>query len=238
MLTKFLITLFSLLCLSLPALANDSVHIDLKKWVDENGQVHYGDSIPTRYLRQEHQIINEDGVVLEDVPAAKTEAQLREEKRQAKLEKIRAEKKRQQDFKDRVLIDTYTTERDLMKAREERLSTFTSLIDLTGTIIKSNEEQLDRLLKRKAEFEKFDKALPIHMAEQERILRQQIKDNLVYVEDQKKERQKIIDQFDKDLARYLYLKKQEELKQLERQRRILERRQKEEELYQLPASQE
>jgi len=217
-----------LFCISMPATA------ELKKWVDEKGQIHYGDKIPARYLRKEHQIINKEGVVIENVPAAKTAEQLREERRQAKIAKIQAEKKRQQDFKDRVLIDTYTTERDLLKAREERLSTFNSLIDLTKTIIQSNEEQLDRLLKRKAEFERFQKELPIHMKEQEKILRQQIIDNQGYVEDQKAERAKIEKQFKKDLTRYSYLKKQERLRKLEIERRRLERKRLEEEALGLP----
>jgi len=217
--------LFALFLLSLPAEA------ELKKWIDKSGQVHYGDKIPTQYLRKEHQIINKEGVVVENVPAAKTEEQLLQEKRQQRIDKIKAEKKRQQDFKDRVLLDTYTTERDLMKARNERLSTFTSLIDLTGTIIKSNEEQLERLLKRKAEFERFQKELPVHMKAQEDILRQQIIDNKGYVKDQKKERKKIEVKFQKDLQRFLYLKQQHRNKELELERRRLERKKLEDEIY-------
>jgi len=220
--------LLILFCLSLPA------HAELKKWIDKDGQIHYGDKIPPQYLRKEHQIINKEGVVVENVPAAKTEEQLLQEKRQARIDKIKSEKKRQQDFKDKVLIDTYTTERDLLKAREERVSTFTSLIDLTGTIIKSNEEQLERLLKRKAEFERFQKELPVHMKAQEEILRQQIIANQGYVKDQKIERQKIIDRFEKDLARFLYLKEQERLRNLEIERRRLERKRLEEEIYGAP----
>lgn len=217
--------LLLIFCISLPA------HAELKKWVDKNGQIHYGDKVPPQYLRKEHQIINQEGVVLETVPAAKTEAQLREEKRQARIAKIKAEKKRQQDFKDKVLIDTYTTERDLLKAREERLSTFNSLIELTGTIIKSNEEQLERLLKRKSEFERFQKELPIHMKEQEEILRQQIIANQGYVEDQKSERQKIVKKFENDLARFLYLKEQERLRNIKIEQRRLERKRLEDEIY-------
>lgn len=219
------IILFTLLCLSVPA------HAELKKWVDNEGQVHYGDQIPSRYLRKEHQIINQEGVVVETVPAAKTEKQLIEEKRQALIAKRKAEQKRQQDFKDKVLIDTYTTEQHLLEAREERLSTFNSLIDLTNTIIQSNEEQLERLLKRKEEFERFQKELPIHMQAQEKILRQQIIDNQGYVEDQKNERQKIVIQFEKDLKRFLYLKEQEHLRNLELERRRLERKRLDEQLY-------
>lgn len=217
-----------LLLLSLPAQA------ELKKWVDQNGQIHYGDKIPPQYLRKEHQIMNKEGVVLKVIPAAKTEEELLEEKRQQRLRIIAAEKKRQQDFKDRVLLDTYTTERDLIKAREERLSTFTSLIDLTGTIIISNKEQLDRLLKRKAEFIKFKKELPLNMQEEEKILRQQIIDNQAYIKDQENERSKLVTQFDEDLKRFNYLQEQSRRREQELERRRLERKQLENKLYGLP----
>ncbi|MDH5424822.1 MAG: DUF4124 domain-containing protein [Gammaproteobacteria bacterium] len=222
------IVLVLLLLLSLPAQA------ELKKWVDQNGQIHYGDKIPPQYLRKEHQIMNKEGVVLKVIPAAKTEEELLEEKRQQRLRIIAAEKKRQQDFKDRVLLDTYTTERDLIKAREERLSTFTSLIDLTGTIIISNKEQLDRLLKRKAEFIKFKKELPLNMQEEEKILRQQIIDNQAYIKDQENERSKLVTQFDEDLKRFNYLQEQSRRREQELERRRLERKQLENKLYGLP----
>ena len=76
------VALLALFCFSLPA------HAELKKWVDKAGQVHYGDKIPPQYLRKEHQIMNKEGVVVESIPAAKTEAELREEKRQQRLAKM------------------------------------------------------------------------------------------------------------------------------------------------------
>ena len=33
----------------------------LYRWVDENGVVHYGDSIPARYAELERQVVNEHG---------------------------------------------------------------------------------------------------------------------------------------------------------------------------------
>lgn len=222
---------FSRYCLLLLFCVSMPTHAELKKWVDGSGQIHYGDKIPPQYLRQKHQIMNKEGVVVKEIPAAKTEAELLAEKREARIKQIIAEKKRQQDFKDRVLLDTYTTEEALLDARNERISTFTSLIDLTGTIIKSNQEQLERLLKRKSEFERFQKELPIHMKEQEKILRQQIEANKGYVKDQRKERQKIITKFDNDLGRFIYLKEQEHMRALELKRKRLERKKREDELY-------
>lgn len=217
-----------LLFLALPASA------ELKKWTDEKGQIHYGDKIPSRYLRKEHQIMNQEGVVIENVPAAKTEEQLREEKRQALIAKIQAEKKRQQDFKDRVLLDTYTTERDLLKAREERLGTFDSLIELTQTIITNNQEQLARLQKRKEEFVRFKKEIPPSLTEQEHNFEQQIIANQNYVKEQKVERDNIEKQFQNDLARYIYLKQQERKRVEEILRRREERKRLEREALGLP----
>ena len=204
-------------------------HGELKKWVDEAGVTHYGDQIPTQYLRQKHQILSPQGVVVEEVPAAKTDAELLEEQRQAKLKEIEKQEKRKQAFKDRVLLDTYTTERDLIAARDERLTTVDSLITLTNTIIKDDTERLAKLKIQLGEYEKFNRPISQHMLEQRDILEKQIKDNQQYVVSQQGEREKIVEQFDRDVKRYRELKLAEMKRQQERERLRREQERKEQE---------
>lgn len=203
-------------------------HAELKKWIDDDGQVHYGDTIPPRYLKQQHQVLNPQGVVIENVEAAKTVEELLEEKRQQRIALIKEKKRKQQEFKDRVLLDTYTTERDLIGARDERTTTIDSLIQLTQSIIDSNLEQLTRLNKRMEEFERFKKPVTDNMVEQKRILESQIKANQEYIVDQQSERERIVDTFNQDLERFRFLKQQELVRQADRERLRLERRKLEE----------
>jgi hypothetical protein len=50
----------------------------LLKWTDENGRIHYGDRIPPKYAKQERKILNEQGIEVKTIDAAKTPEQLAE----------------------------------------------------------------------------------------------------------------------------------------------------------------
>ena len=132
----------------------------LYKWVDEEGRVHFGDRIPPRYLLKEHEELNERGVVLKHRAAAKTTEQKAEEKR---LEKERkkaelAEKKQRQ--RDRVLLDTYTTERDLIVARNSRLDAVDSQIQLAETIISDSNNNIALLEKQVTQIKASNREVP------------------------------------------------------------------------------
>jgi hypothetical protein len=84
------------------------------RWVDEQGVVHYGDSIPPQYSEKAHQMLNNQGVVVGHADAQKTpeelEAQAREEQEALK---------RQQH--DNFLVATYTSVKDIETLRDQRL---------------------------------------------------------------------------------------------------------------------
>ena len=70
---------FAVVCVLLgsagPAVAGDG---QLYRWVDENGTVHFGDSVPPEYAKTERHIVNEHGISVDVLPAEKTEEQLQE----------------------------------------------------------------------------------------------------------------------------------------------------------------
>ena len=129
-----------------------SVQAKLYKWVDEDGQMHFGDKIPPKYLVKEHQELNSQGVTTRHRDAAKTPeekaAAKAKEKKLAKEKKKAAlivKKKRQ---RDRVLLDTYTTERDLIVARDSRLEAVDSQIKLAETIIGDSNKKIEDMEKK------------------------------------------------------------------------------------------
>ena len=94
------------------ALFTVSAQAGLYRWVDEYGAVHYGDAVPAKYLKKEHEELNEQGTMVKKHDRAMT-AEEKEEKKREEAERKRLEnEKRAQALRDRVLTDTYTTERD------------------------------------------------------------------------------------------------------------------------------
>ena len=62
------------------------------KWVDDEGEVHYGDSVPPEFSDKERRKINEQGRTVKVFEAAKTPEEIAEEKR---LEALRLEQLQQ-----------------------------------------------------------------------------------------------------------------------------------------------
>ena len=128
---RFTLFTFSAVLLSCSLSAQAKIY----KWMDEEGQVHFGDEIPAKYIIREHDELNESGTVARHREAAKTAEQKAEERR-IEYERKKAaliEKKKKQ--RDRVLLDTYTTRRDLIVARDSRLEAAGTQIQMADSFI-------------------------------------------------------------------------------------------------------
>lgn len=81
------------------------------KWVDDKGVTHYGDSLPPEYAHRASTVLNKSGRVLYQNEAFKPAAQQTPD---AAQEKQLAEQQR----RDGVLLNSYTTEQEIDLARE------------------------------------------------------------------------------------------------------------------------
>jgi hypothetical protein len=84
------------------------------RWVDEQGVVHYGDSVPPQYAEKERAILNSQGVVVGRLDAQKTPQQIEAETR------VRDEALKQKQH-DSFLVTTYTSVKDIEALRDVRL---------------------------------------------------------------------------------------------------------------------
>jgi len=97
-----------------PSGANAGEQPGVYRWVDEQGVVHYGDSIPPQYAEKEHQVLNKQGVVVSHTEAQKTPEQLQAQ------ERAHEEALKQQQH-DNFLTTTYTSVKDIEALRDVRL---------------------------------------------------------------------------------------------------------------------
>jgi len=116
----------------------------LYRWVDENGAVHYGDKVPAKYLKKEHDELNEQGTTVKKHDRAMTAAEKANKSRQEAERKRLENEIRAQALRDRVLTDTYTTERDLVAARDARLDAIDSQLQLSKDIIESSKVKVTK----------------------------------------------------------------------------------------------
>lgn len=187
-----------------------SAHGKMFKWVDEEGQMHFGDKIPPQYLVKEHEELNESGVVTKRQKAAKTAAEKAEDRRLEKKKKEEAlvEKKKQQ--RDRVLLDTYTTERDLIVARDSRLEAVDSQIQLAETIISDSNKNIESLEKQVAEIKTSNREVPADVYQRIDSEKQQVAVQSKVMASHKKRHEDIATQFNDYIERFKVLKAEQQ----------------------------
>jgi len=193
------------------ATAAQSVAATLYKWVDDNGAVHYSSSLPPGQSHKGHQQLNSQGMVLTTQDAPKPPEELAEEaEKRRKLEQQQAEEARLkaiQDDKDRVLLLTFSTEKELELVRDNRLEVIDSVIRLIQSSIETTEEKLEQL-KHSADliYTSKGKEIPGGMAQKIEHAERKIANRKLQLDAKTAEREKIREKYELDLERYRLLK--------------------------------
>jgi Domain of unknown function (DUF4124) len=147
--TRVLVLLLALGCIPTLALAQSSDKGGVVyRWVDEHGVVHYGDSIPPKYARDRRELLNSEGVVIGQVGAEKTPAQLAAEAR------ARQRRVAQQQH-DYFLLNTYASVKDIESLRDERLSQLETQQSAARQYVQSLQSRLDSLQSRAEKFKPY-----------------------------------------------------------------------------------
>jgi len=193
-------------------LVTPCTYAGLSKWVDEKGQTHYGDRVPSKYLSKEHSLLNEQGVTLRTSKALKTEEELTDEKKKKKLEATENTKRliesRKKALRDRVLLDTFTTENDLTLARDARLDAIDSQISLAQTLIKNDKIKLSNVKSRIESIKKSGRDAPDNLHKEVISVGRQLENNYSFIEDKTNERIEILKAFKEDVIRFRQLKEE------------------------------
>lgn len=200
-LKPLIIVLFVATCL--PALSEAA---KLYKWVDEDGHTHYSDKIPPKEAKRARSELDESGVTVDRVDAAKTPEQLlreAEEERLRKEQKRLAEKQRQAD---RVLLRTFRTEDDILMTRNGQIQAVDTYIRVTRASIKRLKSTLDEMQQNAAKRELSGQTISKRYLKDIATKRQALKDAYQSIIDREDEKNRIRHSFAKDLKRFRELK--------------------------------
>ena len=102
---------------------------ELYKYKNEDGVTVLDSHVPARYVKNGYTILSLDGRVLEVVPRALTEEEIKE--RDAKLAEERrlAQAQREQEIEDQNLLRLYSTPADVIRARDTKLASIKGFIN-------------------------------------------------------------------------------------------------------------
>ena len=138
---RILLTTIAVLTL-LPLAAPAAEQVQrLYRWIDMEGVVHYGDSIPAEYADLERQIVNRHGITVGIMRAKQTEEEIAEEKRQDEL-RLKRELQRRQD---QALLATYLSVDEILLHRDRRVKLFQAQARVTELYVSNLKNRLTAL---------------------------------------------------------------------------------------------
>ena len=152
---------------------------DSYRWVDDEGNVHYGDSLPPTVRGGSHSRLDASGEVIETFDAT-----LRAVDEVA--EEQAGEDAPSQNERDRILLQSFATERDIIMTRDDRLAG----VDIQITLI---ERRIDQLEERLAQTDD---------AEREAHLNERLATQQQALDDYRERRDTIAMRFNADLQRF------------------------------------
>ncbi len=196
-----ILILVPLLC-SLASLA----HARLYRWVDDDGTVHYSDSVPPDAVKSGRHELSEGGIRINSVPPAKT---LEEVQKEQELERLRLQQERlleQQEESDRVLLRSFRSEDDIRMARDGKIESIDVMISVTKNNVLRQQEWLAGLLTKAGNLERtgkpVQKSLQGNIAQTERAIRHAHST----IVDKERQKSSIRSSFEQDLERFRQLK--------------------------------
>lgn len=183
----------------------------LYRWVDENGTVHYGDSIPPQYAKTERQVINEQGVTVETMPAEKSAEERAREEQQQTAREIERQRAGETAQRDAILLNTYLSVEEIEDLRNRRVEILDGQIRVAELYLENLREKLKKLQADASRFQPYNSdpnAPPIHdwLAKE---LSNTLNSILIYektLEDTRVQQMELVAKFDADIDRFKTLK--------------------------------
>lgn len=178
----------------------------LYRWVDEDGNVHYSDSVPPDQVTSGHTELSEGGVRIKSVPPVKTPDELLKEQ---ELERLREQQERlveQQRSADLVLLRTFRSEDDIKMALDGKLASIDVMINVTKSNLRRQQEWLAGLRAEAGNLERTGKPVPKRISDGIAQTEKAIKEAYSTIVDRERQKDSIRTKFDQDLVRFRHLK--------------------------------
>jgi chromosome segregation ATPase len=151
-----------ILLLFLPlALAASAAHAQsVYRWVDDEGETHYGQTVPPEFKDYGYVRLGPDGTVRERVEPALSPEEIAERRRQRAEQARQEAAERSQEARDRMLLATYSSEEDLREALDMQLAGIESQRASTRMALDLVENRFESLVGRAAELNRQGRGVP------------------------------------------------------------------------------
>ena len=182
------------------------------RYKDENGKIVVSSTLPPKYAQKGYEILNAQSMVIEVVEPRKTKEQLEAERLEQKRLAAEAEKQRQQEQLDAILINSYSDISDVERARENELVSKNRDI----SFLNQNIRRLTRLLEDSqtlaARDERLGKEISPKLLKDIDDFKARIAKEKAQIVTTEAEKVRIIERYNSSMTRFAELKAAERLK--------------------------
>ena len=200
------LTFTALLILALPLVAS-AEDAKVFRWVDEEGVIHYGDSIPAKYAELPKQVLNEHGVAVQELEGKKTPEQI-------EAERIETEKRVAQELRkraDQALLATYLSVDEILMHRDRRVELFQAQSRVTELYLSNLSRRMENIRTDAARYSPYSEdsdapPIPDDLAEDLRKTKETIERHERNLQKFLADEQQIITRFAGDISRFKLLK--------------------------------
>jgi len=198
--------IFIVLCFLVP-LASQAQETRTYRWVDDDGVIHYGDSIPPQYAEKPKQVLNEHGVTIQYLDGRKTAEQLEAEQVARDLEVQIALQRRA----DQALLATYINVGEITMHRDRRIELFQAQARVTELYLRNLRRRLEGLREDARGFKPYSSdpnapTIDPDLVNAIRRTNEAIRRHEINLRKYRFDEQEIIERFDGDIMRFMALK--------------------------------
>jgi len=177
------------------------------KWVDEDGVVHFGDSIPAKYRDLPKEVVNDYGVQIDYLEGKKSPEQLEAER----LEEERIQKMELQRRADQALLATYLSVDEILLHRDRRVELFQAQARVTELYLRNLDRRLKSLRADASNFQPYSEnpdapMIADDLAKELRKTKEIINRHERNLKKFKSDEQQIIARFEGDINRFKTLR--------------------------------
>ena len=163
-------------------------------FIDDLGQTQIEDNIPPEYKQRGYRIVNESGVTLEVVPAARASSDRKRD--------TTATPSRSLSMRDKALLQTFSSVQDIETARDKHLLAMDGIIEVTRYNLELVSRNLKAIKESRRQIEASGEPVPEKMQADITEIRERIKENKSYIERKSAEKEKINARYTRDIERF------------------------------------
>lgn len=199
--------------------AGQLVHAEkMYKWVDDKGNTFFSDQVPPKHTQYRREMLNKQATVVGVTERAKTKSEEALDRLLTALKEAQEKLIAQQQYHDKALRITYNKLEDLQNTYDAKLQELETEQKLTISNLKRLDNQLETLQRQAATNERNGEKVPQKLVDEIKATEKESQQAYVKISQHIEKKNKVVEQFNSDIARYKQLTQTAEQKRREQQK--------------------